>query len=167
MGDFWRDQLPVGEDLEVAVGMPLQQVEQVGMQEGLATKQAEEGVAVRFGIANDAVELAQGHHLPRRLHVHPAPLAAEVAGVDHGEMQEWREDHAFFSACLEAFDREHSLEAKVPAKLPEAVGGNRGRHAVGKLRQNHGRGAFRRMAAQERSVSRWVGTGLPGRKCSR
>jgi hypothetical protein len=35
------DELAISENLEVAIGMPLKQVKQVGVQEGLAAKQAE------------------------------------------------------------------------------------------------------------------------------
>ncbi len=136
-GDLGRDQLAVGEDLEIAVGMSRQQVEQPRVEERLTPEQPEEDVAVGLRIADDRVEFLKRHHRSRRLHVDPAALALQVAGVDHGEMQKRWEDDALPSPGLEFLDRNQSLHAEIPAKLPEAVGRHGRQHVASHLGQDH------------------------------
>ena len=136
-GDLGRDQLAVGEDLEVAVGVGGQQVEQPRVEEWLASEQPEEDVAVGLGIADDRVKFLEGHHRPRRLHVDPAALTLEVAGVDDREMQKRREDDSLPLPRLEFFDGDQPLHAEIPAELPEAVGCHGRQHVAGHLGEDH------------------------------
>ena len=67
--DLVGDQLAVGEDLEVAVRVRGEQIEQLRVQERLAAENAEVGVAVRLGVVDDAVQLVERHasaSAPRR-----------------------------------------------------------------------------------------------------
>ena len=63
--DLVGDELAVREDLEVAVGMRREQIEQLRMQERLAAEDAEVGVAVRLRVADDAVQLVERQLLRR------------------------------------------------------------------------------------------------------
>ena len=76
---FVRDELPIGEDLKIGVGMPGEQVEQIRVHEGLAAKDSEEGVSVRLRVANRAIERFEIDLHAVGLHIHPATLAAEIA----------------------------------------------------------------------------------------
>ena len=80
--DFIGDQLPVGEDLKIAVRVCLQNPEQFRMEERFAPEDAEIAVAVPLRIVEHPVHVVERDELPRRLHVHPAPLAAELAAID-------------------------------------------------------------------------------------
>ena len=48
------EEVPVGEDLEVAVGVRLEQLEDLRVHEGLAAEEAEEAVAVLLGVRDQA-----------------------------------------------------------------------------------------------------------------
>ena len=137
-GDVGGDQLAVGEDLEVAVAMPLEEIEEPRMEERLATEKAEERVPVRFRVGDDPVELLRRHHRPRRLDVDPASLAAEVAGIDDREVEERREDDPTALAGLESLHGEHAFEAEVPAGLPQALRRHGGDDAGRELRKHGG-----------------------------
>ena len=54
-GDFFRDELAIGENLKVAVGMRREQLEQLGMHERLAAQNAKESVPVLLRIGDRAV----------------------------------------------------------------------------------------------------------------
>ena len=136
-GDLGRDQLAVGEDLEVAVGVGGQQVEQPRVEERLAPEQPEEDVAVRLRIADDCVEFLEWHRRPRRLHVDPAALALEVAGVDDREMQKRRKDDPLPLPRLELLDGDQPLHTEIPAEFPEAVGCHGRQHVAGHLGEDH------------------------------
>ena len=137
-GHLGRDQLAVGEDLEVAVGVGGQQVEQPRVEEWLAPKQSEEHVAVRLRVTDECIERLERHHRPRRLDVNPAALALEVAGVDDRKMEERREDDSATLSRLEFLDGDQPLHAEIPAEFPEAVGCHRRQHVAGHLGEDHG-----------------------------
>jgi len=75
--------------------------------------------AVRLGVGNRAVERVEVDGLALGLHIHPAPLAAQVAGVDDREVKERRKVFAALDPVLEALNREHPLHAEVPHEFPE------------------------------------------------
>jgi hypothetical protein len=60
-----------------------QDVEQLGVHEGLAAENAEEGVAHLLGFADHAVHRRRVDGLLLGRHIDPASLAAEIATVDH------------------------------------------------------------------------------------
>ena len=51
LATFIRDELPVGEDLEVAIGVGVEHIEQVRVHERLAAEDAEVAVALPLGVA--------------------------------------------------------------------------------------------------------------------
>src|SRR6185312_14736489 len=101
--DFLRDELAVGENLEVAVRVRREQVQQLRVHERLATKDAEESVAVLLGVSDRAIQRIEINRV-LFLDVHPTALATQVAGVDDRKVKERREIFAAFDAPLEFFD---------------------------------------------------------------
>ena len=55
-GDFFRDELAIGENLKVAVEMRGEQLEQLGMHERLAAKNPKESVPVLLCVGDRAVQ---------------------------------------------------------------------------------------------------------------
>ena len=90
------DELAVGENLEVTIGVLRQHVEQLRMHEGLAADHAEEDVAHRLGLAyfQRIVDFFGLNDFLLGRHVHPAPLAAQVATVDDRNVQKRRKNLA-------------------------------------------------------------------------
>ena len=99
--------------------MRREQVEQLRVHERLAAEDAEEGVAVPLGVGDGAVERVEVDGV-LLLHVHPAALAAEVAGVDDREVEERRKILAALDAPLELLDRQHPLHAESSRELRDA-----------------------------------------------
>ncbi len=116
---FVGDELSVGKDLEVAVGMLFENVEQLGVHERLAAQDAEEGVAHRLGFVDHPVHRGGVDRLLLGGHVDPAPLAAEVAAIDDRHVQEGRKELAPPQPRLVFLHRAHSLETHVPSQLPQ------------------------------------------------
>jgi hypothetical protein len=143
LGDFLGDELSVGEDLEVAVGMSGKDIEQLRVHERFAAEQAEEGVAVRLRVADEAIHRIEIEGGALGFDIHPATLAAQVAGVDDRDVEERREVLAVAQPPLEALDGEHPFHPEIPEELPDAfrVGGAQG--AKGELRE-HGGGVWTR-----------------------
>ena len=130
-GDVVGDQLAVGEDLEVAVGVRREQVEQLRVHERLAAENAEVGVAVRLGVADDAIQLVERELLRRRGDVHPAALAAQLTARDHRDEQERRKVLAAPAPPLVQLHRAHALDAEVVDELRHDLGPGLGQHAPG------------------------------------
>ena len=98
------DEVAVGEDLEVAIGVLGQHVEQVRVHERLAADDAEEDVAHLLGLARPACRKRVGRDdLLLGGDVHPAALAAQVAAVDDRDVQERREVLAALAAARLCF----------------------------------------------------------------
>ena len=123
--DFLGDELAVGEDLEVAVRVRREQVEQLGVHEGLAAEDAEEGVPVGLGVVDGGVERIEVNGDALGGDIHPAALAAQVAGVQDGEVEKRREELAVLNPLFEELDGADAFVTEVPKKFPEAprVGG--------------------------------------------
>jgi len=54
-----------------------------------------------------------------RRDVHPAALAAEVAGIEHGDVKERRKVLALFQPFFKPLHTPHPAPAEVVGKLPE------------------------------------------------
>ena len=100
-GHFFGDHLAVGEDLEIAVRMLRQEVEEAGVEEGLAAEHSEEAVPMGAGIIDEAVQLVEFDHIARGVDVYPAPLTAEIAAIDDAEVEEWWKDDAPLETLFE------------------------------------------------------------------
>ena len=123
---FLRDELAVGENLEVTIRMLREEVEQLRMHERLAAEDAEEAVPVLARVVHRAVQSVEIDRLARCLHVHPAALAAEVARVQDAQIKKRREVNALLLALLEQHHRARAFDAKIPRDLAEAVRGDGG-----------------------------------------
>jgi len=86
-----------------------------------------------FGIVDQLVPLIQVDHLPRRLHIHPAPLAPQLATVNDGDKQKRREMDAVLQAFLELLHRAHPLIPKIKRQLPQQPLIGLLQHAFGEL----------------------------------
>ena len=115
--------------------MRREQVEQLRVHERLPSKDAEEGVAVPLGVGDGSIQCVEVDGV-LLFHIHPATLAAQVAGVDNGKVEERRKIFAAFDAPFEFLHRQRPLDAEVPGELPQATlvsraedaGGEGGKH---------------------------------------
>jgi hypothetical protein len=103
----------------------------------LAADDAEEAVPHRLRLADEAVEGVGRDGLLLVGHVHPAALAAEVAGVDDGDVQERREHLAALEPQLVPVDGQGGAEAHVVGELPQEALVGLDEHPLGHL-QEHG-----------------------------
>ena len=69
--------------------------------------------------------------------VDPAALAAQIAAIDDGDVQERRKDLAALEPLLVLVDGEHALPAHVPGQLPQQTLVGFEQHAFGHF-QKHG-----------------------------
>jgi hypothetical protein len=109
--------MPVREDLEVAVGVSGEHVEQLRVHERLAADDAKEGVAHLLGFAHEAVPGVEADLLLLGRDIDPATLAAQVAGVEDRHVQERRKKLAALHATFVPQDRERSFDPHVPQEL--------------------------------------------------
>src|SRR5687767_14882529 len=95
-----------------------QEIKQFGMHEWLAAKDAKERIAVPLGVGDRAIQRFKINRV-LLLHVHPATLATEVAGVEDREVQERRKIIATANAPFELLHRKHAFDAEVPGEFPK------------------------------------------------
>ena len=139
-GGLFGDHLAIREDLEVGVRVHREEVEELRVHEGLAAEDAEEGVPMPLGVVHDLVQLVEVQRLARFIDIDPAALAAEVAGVQDGDVEEGREELALLHALLVQHHRTRPLVAEIPADLRQAkridgaqdAGGEGEEHGAGK-----------------------------------
>lgn len=132
--------------------MRREEVEQFRVHERLAAEDAEERVPVFFCVSDRAIERVEIDLRALGLHVHPAALAAQVAGVQNREVEEGRKIFAALDAALEFFDREQALHAEIPQELPEQPHIGRAEDAEGEL-WKHGRAEWSIRAAFQKETS--------------
>ena len=89
---FVGDEVAVGEDLEVAVRVLGEHVEQLRVHERLAADDAEEDVAHLLRFADQLVERVGLDRLLLGGHIDPAALAAQVAAVDDRDVEKRRKE---------------------------------------------------------------------------
>lgn len=119
LGDLGGDEVTVGEDLEVGIGVGGEDIEQFFVEEGFTAEDAEEGVAHGFGFADESIH---GIEIDFRLFagdVDPAALAAEVAGIDDRDVEERGEEFAAFEASFMFLDGAPAAEAGLVGEIPE------------------------------------------------
>ena len=118
-GDFICYKLPIRENLKVAVGMPLENFQELGVHEGFAAENPEEGVAHLFGFLN---EPGHGFDVDFFLFggdINPAALAAQVAAVNDRDIEEGREEFTPFEAFFMFVNGKSAFEAKVVSQFPD------------------------------------------------
>src|SRR5262245_36426594 len=113
------------------------------MHERLAAKDAEENVAVSLGVVDETIHRIQIDVLTRRFHINPAALATQVATVNDRDIEERRKVFAATDSLLELLDREHSLDAKIPRKFPEAPHVSGSQCSIDKAREHAKRSGWR------------------------
>ena len=155
LGDLRRNEMSVREDLEVAVRVLGQDVEQLRVHERFAPHDAEEGVAHLARLADQAMHGGSFDLLLLGGHIDPAALAAQIAAVGDGDVQERRVELAPFQSPLVLPDRPDALEPQLEAEVTAAVGQHLlprvGRTVV---RQDYARRAGQRSARVGRPVPR-------------
>ena len=114
-----RDELAVGEHLEITIRMLGEDVEQALVHEGFAAEDAEKAVAGLAGLADEPVQMIRLDLLLFRRHIHPAALTAEVAGIQNRYVEERREIFAALQPGLKPLHTPHAAPTKVVGKLPE------------------------------------------------
>lgn len=127
------DQLAIGKDLEVAIGMLPEHFKQIWMHERFTTENPEVAVPMLLGIQDQSVEILLADHLSRRCHIDPATLASQLATVDDGDEQEGRKVDPLFESFLVFLHRSHSLVPKVVGELPKKSLVNFVEHAICEL----------------------------------
>jgi hypothetical protein len=159
-GDLVGDELSVGEDLEVAIRMLAQDLQQLRVHERLSAEDPEKAVAAALRVTDHPPHGGGVDHVPRAVDFDPAALASQVAAVDDREIQEWREMLPVFQPFLELLNRAHPFVAEVVREFPEQARIGFSHHPHGEL-GNHrssapaapGAGASARLAAAEATRS--------------
>ena len=81
-------------------GMLGEEVEQLRVHERLAAEDAEEAVAVGLGVVDEPVQVVEVDLDLGLIDVDPAALAAQIAGVEDGDVEERREIDAVLAAAF-------------------------------------------------------------------
>ena len=118
LGDFFGDELAVGEDLEVGVGVIAEDLEEFLVHEGFSAEDAEEAVSGGLGFVDHFVHGGDVEFVLLGFDVDPAALALEVAAVDNGNVEEWWEELALFHPLFVKHDGAGSFDSHVPEKFP-------------------------------------------------
>ena len=124
-GHFIGDKLAIGENLKVAIGMLSEEIEQLRMHEWLASEHAKKGIAARLGLIDEAVQVSEWQGHPRFVDINPAPLAAEIARVEDGDVEEGRKVLPGGHPFLKELDGARPFHSKIPRDFPprERIGG--------------------------------------------
>ena len=92
--DVVGDELAVREDLEIAIGMGRDDVEELRVHEGFAADETEEIVAHFLRFVDQLVHGLKVDRLLLRGDIDPAALTSQIATVDDRDVQEGRKDDA-------------------------------------------------------------------------
>src|SRR5205085_2385111 len=107
-----------GENLKVAVRVRGQNLQQLRVHERLAAEDAKKAVADFFGLVDHLVHRRDVDRLLLGGDVDPATLAAEVAAIDDGDVEEGRKKFAALEPALVTLHGAHALKAHVVRQLP-------------------------------------------------
>lgn len=119
LGDFISQERAVGEELEVAVMMPLEDVEESLVHEGFATQDTKEPGAMTLTLEDDTINLLHRQAFPSSP-THPTTATSQIAGLCNGNHVEGGEE--WFSSLLPLLKVAHIPQvrpAEVPAELPQ------------------------------------------------
>jgi hypothetical protein len=98
--DLVRNEVAVREYLEVRIGMGGEDIEQLFVQEWLASENTEERVPHRLGFVQGAVHGVQLDFCLLARDIDPTPLASQIAGVDDRQIKKRREKFASLQSTL-------------------------------------------------------------------
>jgi hypothetical protein len=90
------------------------------MHQRFAAQDAEERIAHRPGLAQHPVHRVRFDLRLLGRHVDPASLAAQIAAVDHRDVQKRRKKLAAFQPALVLVDGPDALETRIPSQLPNS-----------------------------------------------
>src|SRR5262245_20022017 len=108
------------------------------MEERFAAEDAEIAVAMSLRIFEQSVHVIERNKLPRRLHVYPTPLAAQLTAVDNRNKQKRRKMLAAAQTLLVQLDRTHPFVAEVIGEFPQQPPVRFGHHASREAEKHHG-----------------------------
>ena len=103
-GNILCEKRPIGEKLEVAIVVSLEDADKPIIHQGLTTQYAKEFGTVAFAFADDAVYLLHRQSLPSSL-AYPAAATSQIAGLGDGNHVEGREE--WFPPLLSPFKLPH------------------------------------------------------------
>ena len=119
LGVLGGQERAVGEELEVARAVLGEDVPEVGVQQGLAAKEAKESRAMVVGGFDEAVDFLRGKVGRRAIYVYPAALASQIAAAGDGQKQKRRKHHALAKATLKPMDRPDVADSASPGNRRE------------------------------------------------
>ena len=137
LGDFRRDEVAVGEDLEVAVGVFGQDVEQFGVHERFPAHDPEEGIAHFARLVDQPVHASRLDLLLLGRHIDPAALAAQVAAVGDRDVEKRGIELAACQPLLVLADRANAFESGIPSQFPEQALVRLEQHSFGHAEIHH------------------------------
>jgi len=115
--DSLKGLLPPGAATQLA--MAAEDLQNLGVHKRLAAENAEEGVSHRLRFGDQPVH--RGWFNPSLLSrdIDPATLAAQVAGVDDRDIEEWWEEFAAFEPRFVQLNRADAFDSEIPDEFPE------------------------------------------------
>jgi hypothetical protein len=111
--------MSIRKHLKVAIGMPTENFQDIGVHKRLAANDAKEKIALLVGFANDAGERVDFDLFLLRRNVDPAALAAKIAAIDDRDVEKWGEKVAPPETLLVFLNRSSTLKRKVVRQLPK------------------------------------------------
>ena len=120
--DLFGDQLTIGKDLEEAIWMLREEVEQLRMHEGFTAKNAEEAVAVGLCLIHESIQLIEFNLHLWLVDIDPAALAAEIAGVQNRNVEKRREVLAALHPIFVQLHRARPFKSEIPRHLQQKAG---------------------------------------------
>ena len=117
-GHLAGDEMPVGENLEVALRVTPEDLQDLRVHERLTPDDPEENVAHRLGLGDQPRHRLDVDTLLLGRHVNPAALATQVAAVDDRNVKERGKELAPLQAAPVFHDRADPAQAHDPEELP-------------------------------------------------
>jgi len=111
--------MPIGKNLEVDVGVSRKNLQQVFVHERLTAQDPEEAIPHRLGLLDRSVCRIEFDLVLFRRDVDPAALAAEVATVDHRQVQERREELTASQSAFVLVDARQATDPERPSGFPK------------------------------------------------
>jgi hypothetical protein len=128
LSDFVCQEGAVGEELEVAVMMLLEEIEETLIHQRFASQDAKKLGSMTFTLSDDTVNLLHRQAFPSTL-THPTTAACQIAGLSDGNHVEGREER--FTLLLPLLKVTHIPQvrpAEVPTELPQQPNGGLSEH---------------------------------------
>ena len=118
LGNFPGDELTVGEDLEIGVGMIAKNVQDLLVHEGFTSKDSKKAIPGCFGFIDHFVHGRDVELVLLGFDVDPAALTLQIAAIDDGNVEEWRKEFTLFHPLFVEHDGAGTFDPQVPEKFP-------------------------------------------------